>query len=541
MKKGLFGVSTFTVLLLYALLAAVVIAVFAILDLPVIGAVIIAVIVLLLQFFISPFFTDLTMKWFYRAKFGAEIPDYLKSFIEKLCSENNMKYPKIGYINDGAPNAFTYGRTKNSARIVLTKGIFDMLGEDEVKAVVAHEMGHAVHYDMLVMTAAGLVPLVLYGIYEMCCRSESSVAKKSSSDSDSGKYLAIVGLIALILYVICEYIILWLSRTREYYADRFSVSVIENPSSLASALVKIGLGLSVAEKPENLKKSTASAATLGISDADSARSYAAASIGSDVSDKQSIKNAMKWDLWNKWATWYEINSTHPLTSKRILAISKYSQECNKEPFVVFDEKKTKSYTGLFIKEVLISSLPTLTMLAAAATSVVMIIHENEAGFLYTGGAAVISMLLSLFKYRYRHPKKFEKREISSLMGEIEVSDVSPVACEIEGEIIGRGDPGCVFNENFVLRDKTGIVLLNYKQPLKTLNKIFALFRSQGYIGKTVKVTGWFRRSPVAYVDMLKFEVDGKVKKLYKYIAGYIFRFVMLLVFLAATILPYIGL
>ena len=43
-----------------------------------------------------------------------------------------MKYPKIGYIDDGAPNAFTYGRTKNDARIVLTRGIFELLTEEEV-------------------------------------------------------------------------------------------------------------------------------------------------------------------------------------------------------------------------------------------------------------------------------------------------------------------------------------------------------------------------------------------------------------------------
>ena len=68
-----------------------------------------------------------------------------RSSFENTCSEQNMKYPNMGFINDGAPNAFTYGRTKNDARIVLTRGIFELLDEEEVKAVVAHELGHAVH------------------------------------------------------------------------------------------------------------------------------------------------------------------------------------------------------------------------------------------------------------------------------------------------------------------------------------------------------------------------------------------------------------
>ena len=92
-----------------------------------------------------------------------------------------MKYPRIGYIDDGAPNAFTYGHTKNDARIVLTRGIFELLTEEEVKAVVAHELGHAVHYDMLFMTVAQLVPLFLYGVYEICTSNDN--------DNNNNSYL----------------------------------------------------------------------------------------------------------------------------------------------------------------------------------------------------------------------------------------------------------------------------------------------------------------------------------------------------------------
>ncbi|NIO19186.1 MAG: M48 family metalloprotease, partial [Candidatus Aenigmarchaeota archaeon] len=76
-----------------------------------------------------------------------------------------MKNPRMGVIYDGAPNAFTYGHTPNNARVVLTRGLMDLLNEDEVKGVVAHEIGHAKHWDMLIMTAAQLVPLILYYIY----------------------------------------------------------------------------------------------------------------------------------------------------------------------------------------------------------------------------------------------------------------------------------------------------------------------------------------------------------------------------------------
>ena len=187
MKKILFGVSAATLALLYGLLVLILLIVFDLIGVDLIVSLIVSAIFLLLQFLISPFLTDLTQRWFYKTKFGAEVPEYLREFIEEVCREHKMKYPKIGYIDDGAPNAFTYGHTKNDARIVLTRGIFELLTEDEVKAVVAHELGHAVHYDMLLMTVAELVPLVLYGV----ARGLLEGAKSSTGgDSDDNKAAA---------------------------------------------------------------------------------------------------------------------------------------------------------------------------------------------------------------------------------------------------------------------------------------------------------------------------------------------------------------
>ena len=195
MKKNLFGISMITITCLYGLLAGVVIFVTLVLGGNALYAVLGSLIVLVIQFLISPWLTDLSMRWFYKAKFDEEIPDYLKKFIEEECIKHKVKYPKIGIIDDGAPNAFTYGRTKKDARIVITRGIFDLLTEDEVKAVVAHELGHIVHMDMLVMTAVQIVPLVLYAIYEI-------FANTSSSDNKDSGGAQIIGIVAYVLYII---------------------------------------------------------------------------------------------------------------------------------------------------------------------------------------------------------------------------------------------------------------------------------------------------------------------------------------------------
>ena len=131
--KNLVGVSLFTLACLYGMLFAVVFLVCIMCGIPLGGVILVSIIILVLQFLISPFLTDLSMKWFYKARFDYQMPEYLVQFINQVCQANNMKYPRIGFIDDGGPNAFTYGQTKNDARIVLTRGIFERRTPAEVR------------------------------------------------------------------------------------------------------------------------------------------------------------------------------------------------------------------------------------------------------------------------------------------------------------------------------------------------------------------------------------------------------------------------
>ena len=83
MRKVLFGVSAATFALLYGLLALVLLVVFHLTNVPLIAAVVITLAVMIIQFLISPFLTDMTQQWFYHTRFDAEMPDYLRTFIEE--------------------------------------------------------------------------------------------------------------------------------------------------------------------------------------------------------------------------------------------------------------------------------------------------------------------------------------------------------------------------------------------------------------------------------------------------------------------------
>src|SRR5207253_2479236 len=109
----------------------------------------------------------LSLRWMYTMRWveADQLPEHLQQFVGRVCQEHNMKFPAFGIIDDGAPQAFTYGHHPNNARVVISRGLFELLEPEEVDAVVGHELGHAHNWDMALMTLANLVPLLLFYIY----------------------------------------------------------------------------------------------------------------------------------------------------------------------------------------------------------------------------------------------------------------------------------------------------------------------------------------------------------------------------------------
>jgi heat shock protein HtpX len=495
-------VSSITLFTLYALLTLILITCVTLGFFEAGVALTVGVAIALFQFLLGPWIMDLSLRFFYKIDWqdAQELPEHLRNFIEKVTKQNNMRFPRFGIIPDGSPNAFTYGYSPNNARVVITAGLLDLLEPQEVEAVVAHEIGHAVHWDMLVMTIAYLVPLILYYIYRTLIR-----MKSRGRDKSAGARL-IIALVSYILYIISEYVVLWFSRIREYFADRFAGEVTENPNGLASALVKIGYGLAGQEKAKGERKEQLEAVkALGIFDAGSARALAissyssASSMGSEI-DKENLKGAMRWDLWNPWAMYYEIHSTHPLIAKRLLALSLQSEAQGKQPYIAFTEKRPESYWDEFLVDILVKALPFLMVIF----SLILFLRSQNIYFL-KGGLVLFGfayLFLVVFSYDF---KFFPEFNISSLLKKVKVSAVRAVPCILEGTIIGRGVPGLIWSEDFVLQDSTGIIFLDYNQPLGIWNFIFGLLGAGKYIGEKVKITGWYRRSPVPYIEIKTIE------------------------------------
>jgi hypothetical protein len=385
------------------------------------------------------------------------------------------------------------------------------------------------------------LPLLLYYIYRLCL---------SGRDKKNG-YLTAVGVGAYVVYIASEYVVLWFSRCREYYADRFAGKVTGNPNALASALVKIGYGLAARGQSAEQEQETAGASkkkekkerapgvldaigAMGIFDRKAAVAMVATMAGGGTKTvalgKESLKSAMQWDLWNPWATFYELNSTHPLVAHRLQYLGDQAAVMGQEPFVLFDRRKPESYWDDFAVDLLVMLLPVLLMLLGLGAAVGF-------GALHLGAAAgggqtpllVIGLPLlglgigSLIKtWRMYAADYFAPLNVSGLLHKVKVSGVRPLPARVRGTIIGKGVPGLIWSEDFVMQDVSGILLLDYRQPLGLWEWLFGLLKAGQFAGKSVEAVGWFRRSPLPYLELKSITVDGVTRNCYTRHAKYVF-------------------
>ncbi|MBY9014021.1 MAG: M48 family metalloprotease, partial [Candidatus Lokiarchaeota archaeon] len=330
-KMGLKLASTLAVLFLFALIYAVVFTI-GVWFLPgdLFGLLIMiafTILIVLFQYGMGPIFIN----WMYRIEwmdyedFTYNYP-HLADAIDKVVAIQEIKTPRMGIIHDLNPQAFTFGYTKNSARMVITDGILHYLDEHEQRAVVAHELGHIVHNDFILMTVVFAIPLILLTIARWSYYAVRFSGLKRSRDDDAGSYIALaliaVAIVSYISYYIGFLISLFVSRIREYFADQHAAELTENPNLLSTALIKIAYGLlatgTEAEIKQQQKSKVRALRGLGIFDPKKAATVAVQTmdVNGQVS-KKVVEAAAGWDLFNPWAKYFQTFSTHPLTAKRI--------------------------------------------------------------------------------------------------------------------------------------------------------------------------------------------------------------------------------
>ena len=265
----------------------------------------------IIQWLIAPYMIDA----FYRVKevSPTEEPE-LHRVVERLSARSGIKKPKVMVAHIPIPNAFAYGSPIAGTRVAVTTELLKTLDMEEVEAVLGHEIGHLKHRDVQVMMFVSILPAIFYYL------GWSLLWSRMYSREERGGGAVALGLASIIVYWVLTLLSLHLSRLREYYADRHSVSIVDDGArKLSEALAKISMYTSRVRK--DVVSNFSSFKALFISDPERARSDALVFARERLysSDYRLVERILrrKITMWDRIA---ELFSTHPNIVKRIRAL-----------------------------------------------------------------------------------------------------------------------------------------------------------------------------------------------------------------------------
>jgi Zn-dependent protease with chaperone function len=492
----------------------------------------ISILVSLLTFFLSPLLMDCTQQWLYGVNWRS-IDDLDENYpetatlIRQVCRDRHLKIPRLGIIDDENPTAYTYGSLPNRSRLVVSQGLFTYLDDDEVATVYAHELGHIVHWDFAIMTVAALLIQIVYLIYVWCRRVGSFMGSndKTGISTASGALAAV----AYLFHWLGSYLILYLSRTREYMADKFAAEVTGNPNALSRSLVKIAYGIveeaSRAEEPSKLLVGTRA---LGIFDHKTANTTGTAY--RVAAEPSQVGAVFLWDMFNPWGWWLELTSTHPLTGKRVRALSTYSEQLGIDPEFDFGRimgmgkqlNKSRLY-GNFLRDLCLYSIEFLGLIFGISLAIYQLYFvdnnldrpEGQNNILLVVALPLIGLGIGIFikaLIMYPHSRQVVDTNVLELMSDPYASPLRGKFVRLRGTLIGRGDAGYAFGSDLMLNDGRGLMYLHYASLFGGIgNFLFGGTRVKQLIGADVESIGWFRRGVAHWVDLKQLTTaDGTI-------------------------------
>jgi len=198
------------------------------------------------------YFSDKIVLWSSGAKIvSKEEYPRLHEIVERLSTNNGLPKPKVAMVNSPVPNAFATGKSPKSSLVAVTTGILDVLDNDELEAVLGHELSHVRSRDVLVLTLASVFSTVAWYLVRFGLFGGLQARNRNTAGTS-----AIVLLVAITTWVVSFLIIRAISRYREFSADRGGAIMTGKPDKLASALLKISGKIKVIppKELENVQK-----------------------------------------------------------------------------------------------------------------------------------------------------------------------------------------------------------------------------------------------------------------------------------------------
>ncbi|TVQ49617.1 MAG: hypothetical protein EA365_00305 [Gloeocapsa sp. DLM2.Bin57] len=419
----------------------------------------------------SPRWVDLTEIRYYSPE-AAEV-------IERICTQYKLKTPRLGIIKNTNPTAFSYGGLRRESRIVVTQGLFSYLNEDESATVYAHELAQIINWDCSIITLgySFLASLILLGV---------TIKKSPVIFPD-------------FIYTVTTYGLFYLSRVREYYADHFAAEVTGNPNALIRALRKIAYGI-VEENERSQQRTNLLTETRLFAIFDSNQAIPTGI----TTDTDNIGKIITWDMVNPWGNWVELNTTHPLTGKRIEVLADYAEQLDLEIEYnlsnAISEAKKLEQSKLkqnFWLDWLIFYLPIMGIIGGLSIALLLYLIGKPVTMLLTLpllSFGVGKIIKNLVMYPYKQTIT-NTNNIISLFSSPYTSAMRSNKVKLSGELLSNQE------SYFALQDQTALIKTRYFRV-----------KNNPSLGSQVKAIGWFRRGVTPYLDLIELKIEDKLYK-----------------------------
>jgi len=269
------------------------------------------------QWLISPYIIDAL---YHVREISEHENPRLHEMVNNLSRKSGIKKPRLMLAQIPIPNAFAYGSPIAGTRVAVTKGLLKTLEYEEVEAVIGHELGHLKHRDIQIMMFVSVLPALLYYIgYSLILSSMFGRQRQEGG----GTALLAIGF--MVFSWILNMFILYLSRLREYYADRHSASIVEDgPRKLSEGLAKIVHSTRNMRKTQKKTQQLNAFKALFIADPDRAETDSMAISHLAVASDQKLVQDILSRRMTTVDRIIEVFSTHPNIVKRLKALQELS-------------------------------------------------------------------------------------------------------------------------------------------------------------------------------------------------------------------------
>ena len=483
--------------------------------------------------------------------YSKEANKLLRSF----CQKRKIRGIKLKILPIDVPIAFSYGCLPRffKFRIVVSQGLLDKLAEDEIATIYAREISHVKTGAFWLMSMAILMLQIPYTIYwQLTYWADWLLNFVDHKLPDflpefikyclpilvSGfrVFAVIISTLSYGLYWLLKLPTLWLSRRSVYYSDRLACNLTGNPNGLTRAILKITIGMANdiqnQGKIRNLLESFELLMPVGINQA--------ITVGS-ICSHNNFASIFNWDITSPYRNWLTINNTHPLLGERLKMLELYANfwkletEINLENINPNIEKnqlnqKEKHLTppNFDLQKLLLQGAPFFGMLIGlffaglfwligGFSSAVGLWRLDWlwgdisilVGSIAIGFSIGIFIRINHFFPDIKPAKILQHPNLLKLLTDSEALPLDSQQIQLKGQLLGKSGISNLLGQDLILQTTEGLIKLHYSSQLGPIGNLWpALTNPGGLVGKSITVTGWWRRGAIPWIDIYHLKADN---------------------------------